>query len=361
MSYETEGIRYTGSKKSLLPNIHNLIKTTGCKSILDGFAGSTRVGQMLSNHGYIVTSNDLSDWSKVFGECYLSDTHTEEHYSLIIEHLNNIEPEHGWFSETYGGMVTENPGGNAIQTDGKKRPWQLHNTQKLDAIREEIDRIAFGTEKSVLLTSLILALDKVDNGLGHQVAYLKEWSPRSYNRMILQVPKFPSNRGIHTILKGDIKDVKNEHDLVYLDPPYGTNNDVTKTTRVRYASYYHLWSTVIKNDRPLVKGASLRRDDVSSDRNPGAVSIYENTDELKVAEHMRDMLENLNTQHIIFSYNNKGRVSIDLLTDILSSIGKIKSIDQISHKENIQKKLTINKNWLGDQNENYEYLFLVEK
>jgi len=68
--------------------------------------------------------------------------------------------------------------------------WQKHNTMKLDAIRDEIDLIAADEiEKSVLITSLMLALDKVDNALGHQCSYLREWSPRSYKNLFLEVPE----------------------------------------------------------------------------------------------------------------------------------------------------------------------------
>mgnify|MGYP003323534887 CR=1 FL=1 len=31
-------------------------------------------------------------------------------------------------------------------------------------------------EKSVLITSLILSMDKVSNDMGHQVSYLKKWT-----------------------------------------------------------------------------------------------------------------------------------------------------------------------------------------
>jgi adenine-specific DNA-methyltransferase len=42
----------------------------------------------------------------------------------------------------------------------------MHNTKKLDAIRDEIEKIAVDeTEKQTLITSLILALDKVDSSL----------------------------------------------------------------------------------------------------------------------------------------------------------------------------------------------------
>ena len=60
---------------------------------------------------------------------------------------------------------------------------------KLDAIREYIECNNFNEiDKNVLLTSLIFALDKVDNTLGHFTSYLSNWSARSYNDLILTVP-----------------------------------------------------------------------------------------------------------------------------------------------------------------------------
>lgn len=47
--------------------------------------------------------------------------------------------------------------------------------------------------KAVALTSLILALDEVDNTSGHFASYLKEWSPRSYHDLRLKVPDVLAN------------------------------------------------------------------------------------------------------------------------------------------------------------------------
>ena len=63
--------------------------------------------------------------------------------------------------------------------------WQLHNTRKLDAMLESIHEEKDEQDKNILLTSLILMLDKVDSSLGHQVSYLKEWAKRSYNELTL--------------------------------------------------------------------------------------------------------------------------------------------------------------------------------
>jgi adenine-specific DNA-methyltransferase len=359
---ETEGIRYTGSKKEIIPSILNLIEGLEIKTVLDGFAGTTRVGQAFKKTGYDVYSNDLSAYSKVFAECYLLNNRPISYYVDKVKYLDSLPGKDGWFTQNYGGEVLKNEKGSAVQGDNKKRPWQKHNTLRLDHIREEIDLISEDDiERAVLLTSLINALDKVDNGLGHQVSYLKNWAPRSSNKMKLEVPKLIVGDGKYGCHQSDIFNVKDEYDLVYLDPPYGTNNEVTVTTRVRYASYYHLWSTIVKNDRPSLHGAALRREDVSSDTKPGAISVFESTNYQTVKNSIKDLVTGLNTRYIVFSYNNKSKVKIEDLVDIFSTECKLLETRYFSHKENVQKRLTSNKEWMGDTSKNYEYLFLMER
>ena len=175
----TEGIKYSGSKLKLLPYILSVIKSLRVKNppikrIFDGFSGTTRVSQALAKSGYQVISNDVAVWSKVFGECYLKGKVTEG-LQEKIDYLNSLRGQTAWFTKHYGGEAKD---GSAVHSDGKKKIWQIHNTKKLDAIRPEIDKISdHSIERSVLLTSLILALDKVDNTLGHYASYLREWSP----------------------------------------------------------------------------------------------------------------------------------------------------------------------------------------
>ena len=207
----TEGIKYTGSKLKMLPYILPMVADLGdVHTALDAFSGTTRVAQAFSQIGLDTTANDISEWSQVFATCYLVADKPDSFYQLIIDELNALPGYYGWFSEHYGGEGEEG-----------KRPFQLKNTMRLDAIRDRIDTLKLSWEdKCVLLTSLILALDAVDNTLGHYAAYLSGWSPRSYNDMVLKVPqRFP----IHTrnsVSKKDVFDVVSTyHDLVYLDPP----------------------------------------------------------------------------------------------------------------------------------------------
>ena len=183
----TEGIKYAGSKLKLLPQILSLCDGLNVETILDGFSGSTRVSQAFAQLGYTTIASDRSAWSHTLGNCYLKNKVQKNEYQELIDHLNSISGYDGWFTEHYGGFDYT---GGAIQPDGSKKPWQSKNTRKLDGIRDEIDKLQLDEiTKSVALTSLIMAMDKVDSTLGHFTSYLKKWSPRSYNDMKLVVPK----------------------------------------------------------------------------------------------------------------------------------------------------------------------------
>jgi len=154
----TQGIKYAGSKLKLIPQILQLAKKTDAKTVLDGFSGTTRVSQALAKRGYTVVCNDIAVWSEVFAACYLLNDKRREEYQPLVDHLNSIPPVDGWFTEHYGGQSN---GGCAIQQDGRKKPWQVHNSRRLDAIRQEIEALGLDTvDRAVALTSLILALDK---------------------------------------------------------------------------------------------------------------------------------------------------------------------------------------------------------
>jgi adenine-specific DNA-methyltransferase len=268
----TQSIKYAGSKLKLIPHIIQLAKKVDAKTVLDGFSGTTRVSQAFAKCGYRVFCNDIAVWSEIFGTCYLLNDKGRRQYQPLIDHLNSLPPIDGWFTEQYGGQPNE---GCAVQADGLKKPWQIHNTRKLDAIRQEIEELSLPTvEKAVALTSLILALDHVDSTLGHFVSYLKDWSPRSYNELLLKVPAVFTSKEEHRVSRQDIFDVLPdvEVDLAYFDPPYGSNNEKMPPSRVRYASYYHLWTTVCLFDNPYLFGKARRRKD-TSDRI--AASVFE--------------------------------------------------------------------------------------
>jgi len=362
---ETQGIKYTGSKREILPALLELIKPLNVKTVLDGFSGTTRVSQALKQAGYTVYANDIADWSKIFGQCYLLNRKPASYYLPIIEHLNKLPGKYGWFSENYGG---EPNGGSAVQEDGRKRIWQLHNTKKLDAIREEIDKIAKEEiEKSVLLTSLIIAMDKVDSSVGHQVSYLRKWAPRAYNTMKMEVPRLIIDDKPHKVYQKDIFDLVNdiEVDLAYYDPPYGSSNDLMPPSRVRYASYYHIWKTICLNDKPKLVGVANRREDVGDTVSGSIFEEFRKNEkgQFIVIEAIEKVIKNTPAKYVVLSYNNNGRATLQAIKEILKDLKKKVSIIEMDYKKNVMATITRTTNeWINEKNgDNKEYLFIIHK
>jgi adenine-specific DNA-methyltransferase len=348
---QTEGIKYAGSKLKLLPQILGLAAKVEPRTVFDGFSGTTRVSQAFAQCGYRVIANDIAVWSKVFGDCYLLSLHPPEHYQALIDHLNSLPGKQGWFTEHY--------------TSKKKNPWQRHNTLKLDAIREEIERLS-GHEKAVALTSLILAMDEVDSTIGHYASYLNDWSPRSYREMELRVPRLIPKAHDHEVHNADIFDLVGtiDADLAYYDPPYGSNNDKMPPSRVRYAAYYHLWTSICLFDQPPLFGKANRRADSSDIVSASVFEEYRRNDKGRfiVVESIERLLRKTKARHIILSYSSGGRATAEELNDVIRRSGKLIEVVEVDYKRNVMGGMRWTNEWVRDADDgNREFLFLVEK
>lgn len=321
------------------------------------------MSQAFAKRGYRVICNDIAVWSEVFGKCYLLNRCERTAYSDLIEHLNEQKPREGWFTEHYGATANGKTTANAAL----KKPWQAHNTRKLDAIREEIDNLSLSeVERAVALTSLILALDRVDSTLGHFVSYLKDWSPRSFNDLRLKVPRVFVNMVEHQVVRQDVFSLaQSAVDLAYYDPPYGSNNEKMPPSRVRYASYYHLWTTVILNDRPELFGKALRRKDTSDTI---AASVFEEfrrnpaTGRFIAVEAIERLIMNTQAPWIILSYSSGGRATAEELNAVLHQQGSLVEVAELDYKRNVMAEMKWTNDWIREaETPNREFLFLLKK
>lgn len=353
---KTQGIKYAGSKLKIIPYILENIKDLEIKTVLDGFSGSTRVSQAFAEAGYDVTSSDIAHWSEVCAKCFLLHNKDREYYQKILDELNALQGYDGWFTAHYGGD-------EQMET---KMPFQKKNTRKLDAIRERIEELDLDDiDKSVILTSLLFALDAVDSTLGHFASYLATWSKRSYNDLFLKLPDLKETRGKHTVVRDDIFNVieNNRFDLAYFDPPYGSNNEKMPPSRVRYTSYYHIWTSVIKHDKPKLFGKVNRRED---SRDAVAASVFEEFRKNEAGnfiamEAIRALIQKTQARYILLSYSSGGRATKKELETILNETGKVLKIVEIDYKKNIMASMRWTNEWLNSNDAHKEYLFLMEK
>ena len=237
----------------------------------------------------------------------------------------------------------------------------------MDGIRQEIESLSLSkVDKAVALTSLVLALDKVDSSLGHFVSYLKDWSPRSYNDLTLAVPNTFESQAEHQVFRKDVFDLAPyvSVDLAYLDPPYGSNNEKMPPSRVRYTSYYHVWTSVCRFDKPKLFGKAKRRGDTSD---TVAASVFEefrkDSEGAFIAVKAIERLIKATKAHwIMLSYSSGGRATAEELHEVLQHNGRLVEVVELDYKKNVMAGMKWTNEWLRDAEQpNREFLFLIEK
>jgi len=291
-------IKYLGSKRLLLPYIEGTVAALpAARSVCDLFAGTTRVGQALKRMALFVISNDTAAYSEVFGRCYIeADADAVDHSEVagLLDQLASLPPRAGYFTETF--CV-------------RSRFFQPENGMRIDAIRDGIDEMHLEEPmRSIVLTSLIEAADRVDSTTGLQMAYLKEWAPRSYQDLELRVPEMTAGTGeVHCEDANELVRRLPEVDLLYLDPPYNQHS---------YFSNYHIWETLVRNDSPPVYGKACKRVDCRTAKSPYNSRTV-------CFEALADIVRRARARYLLVSFNDEGFVSRGELEEVLSERGEV--------------------------------------
>ena len=134
-------------------------------------------------------------------------------------------------------------------------------------------------------------------------------------------------------------------------------------SRVRYAAYYHLWTTIIQNDKPALFGKANRRED---SRDDCCGSVFEEFRKNEIGdfiamEALRKLINETKTRYLLLSYSSGGRATKQQLLDIISDSGKLLEIKLIDHKKNVMSNMRSTSEWINSDGKHNEYLFLMEK
>jgi adenine-specific DNA-methyltransferase len=287
-------IKYIGSKRRLVPVLGDMAARAGGTTALDLFTGTTRVAQELKAKGFVTTAVDTARYSEVFARCYIeTDAHEVDRTALreALAYLAALPGEAGYFTEAF--CVSS-------------RYFQPFNGERVDAIRHVLESEFKGTPLfPILLTSLIEAADRVDSTTGVQMAYVKEWAPRSFNPLELRVPDLLPGPG-HAI-RGDACELASalgEFDVAYLDPPYNQH---------RYFTNYHIWETLVAWDAPEHYGIACKRLD---SRDDSTHSVFNAKRGMPAA--LRQVVKDVRCRVLILSYNDEAWVTRQQLEDMCS-------------------------------------------
>lgn len=335
-------IKYLGSKKKLLDAIYNGINCPNkYETFLDIFSGTSRVGHFFKKKGFRVYSNDINNYAFIIAKCYIEGD--KDKYEGIAENeikkLNDLAPKEGWFTANYC---------------HQSRFVHPKNGGKIDSIREFIETQKYPEPiRSILLTSLMLAVDRVDSTCGVQMAYLKKWAARANNDIFLTLPdlvdssKFGSGKAYLGDAAG-IGKLVGDVDVAYLDPPYNQHS---------YLGNYHMWESLVLWDKPETYGIANKR-----------VDCRERKSKFNSKTHILDSFietcDNIKCKLMIVSFNNEGYICRDDMVKVLGKYGNVIVVEE-DYKRYVGAQIGIY-NPSGDKvgkvshTENKEYIFYVE-
>lgn len=266
--------RYLGSKQKMLDFIARTVKenTENVQSVADIFGGTGVVADLFRKENKEIIVNDILYSNFVFYQTWFGMEEVD--YLKIEKYISELNELRG-----YSGYVTKNFG---------NRYFSEKNAQKIDAIREQIEKYddLNSREYSFLLTSLLYAMDKAANTVGHFDAYRKQMD--SFKPLILRVPE------LNEVEKSQIFNMDANQlvrqikaDLIYIDTPYNSRG---------YESAYHVLENVAEWKKPKVEGVAkkaVNRSEKSSD--------YTKT---KAPQAFDDLIQHINARYILVSFNN---------------------------------------------------------
>ena len=325
--------RYLGNKYSLSNFIRKIVDEN-CKNInivVDIFSGTGAVSNTFKDK--ILITNDILYSNYISNYAWFGN----EKYSIkriieLIYYYNQVKTkENNYMRENFANTF-----------------FSADDCSKIGYIREDIEvkyknkEINF-KEYAILITSLLYAMDKIANTVGHYDAYRKnvDFEKNLVLNVLLPEETINYNNACYNLDSNElIKRIKG--DLLYLDPPYNSR---------QYCDAYHLLENVARWEKPEVYGIARKMD---------RTSLKSDYCMIKATKAFEELIENADTKYILLSYNNmsnKGndrsnaKISDEDIIRILSKKGKV-SIFELDYKSFSTGKSNIK--------DNKERVFLCE-
>ena len=325
--------RYLGNKYSLSNFIRKIVDEN-CKNInivVDIFSGTGAVSNTFKDK--ILITNDILYSNYISNYAWFgSEKYSIKRIIELIYYYNQVKTkENNYMRENFANTF-----------------FSADDCSKIGYIREDIEEkyknkeINF-KEYAILITSLLYAMDKIANTVGHYDAYRKnvDFEKKLVLNVLLPEETINSNNICYNLDSNElIKRIKG--DLLYLDPPYNSR---------QYCDAYHLLENVARWEKPEVYGVARKMD---------RTSLKSDYCMIKATKAFEELIENADTKYILLSYNNmsnKGndrsnaKISDKDIIRILSKKGKV------SIFESDYKSFSTGKSNIKD---NKERVFLCE-
>lgn len=301
--------RYIGSKFRMIDFIKETMKKEKIEysSFLDLFGGTGIVGDFFNDQKTKVYVNDLLKSNYIsYLAWFGSEKIDKNKIKRYIDKYNSLTVlKDNYFSLNFSNTY-----------------FSEENCKKIGFIREDIEENYTNNnlnirERAILITSLLYAMDKIANTVGHYDAYRKKGDLNKKLELCMLDLKSNTNNKNNKIFNEDSNElVRNlKADVVYIDPPYNSR---------QYSDAYHLLENVAMWEKNEVHGVAKKMEQ------NGIRSKYCSVSAPLV---FKDLIENIDAKYIIVSYNNMGKkgagrsqakISDEDIINTLSKKGKVK-------------------------------------
>lgn len=280
-SFSINQRRYLGSKTKLINFIDNIIENEKIEfeSFVDLFAGTGTVAYHFYDRSKVVVNDILDSNYQIYRAFFGKEEIEEEKLREKLIDYNNLD--------------IKDYGENYFSKNFSNTYFDANNAKKIGIIRDDIEKlfekkIITEREKSYLITSLIYALDRIANTVGHYDAFRKIEIPDK--KLFLLPLDIKNSKYSAEIYKNDANDLvkRISADVVYIDPPYNSR---------QYSDSYHLLENISTWKKEKVFGVAKKidRSNIKSKYNLKSAGIT-----------FCELIDNIDAKYILVSYNDMG-------------------------------------------------------
>lgn len=322
-------ITYIGNKRALLPMIGKVVdqvqRDLGGRRLrtLDAFSGSGIVSRMLKSRSELLYSNDIEDYARVIGECFLSNAceipwrEVDDMIdALKFADSNEFSGEPGLFERLYAPADEDNI------TASDRVFYTKANARRLDTFRQMLD--ACGDRVRTLILGPLLSEASIHaNTAGVFKGFYKDRNTgigrfggtgadalfRIKGPIVPRRPVLSNCHCDYTVLQEDANALHRhigELDLAYLDPPYNQHP---------YGSNYFMLNLLVNYQYPvdMSKVSGIPTNWRRSDYNVRG----------KAASQFADLATRLDARYLLISFNDEGFISPSEMRTILAQVGTV--------------------------------------
>lgn len=307
------GYRYIGSKARIADEIVERLGPPGPGGgrLIDAFSGTGIVASKAADRGWSVRINDVMRSAAAVSEARLLSAADVPFaalggYRAALERLRQAEAE-GFFWREYSPASARRGGverkyfseENARRIDGAVG--LIHGWRREGAVTDR--------EFSLLLATLIVAVNGVANIAGTYGCFLSKWTPQAECPLDISPLPLRAAPVRYAVSTRDVFQLESAPgDVVYLDPPY---------TKRQYASYYHIPETIAMGDEPVVEGVSGLR----PWRENASVFCYK----ARALPSLVRLAVRQRAERVLISYSSDGHIRLDELCAELERSGRVEA------------------------------------